>query len=417
MTQPPEYDLKETVNSTSINTPKSGVPSALVIPLIVLIVAVLAALAWWFFTRPTTATVPVDTTAPVTTTTPSNTTTPTPTDPNTIPAGGTDANGDIAANPDGTSSVVATEDVGGINPQEPLQALSGTNPFNPLKGRGVKTQAIANTTDSTSSNSFNNNAASTDNNAAGYTSYEQPRVTISEPRSSSAAVQSAMDGTSNTSGLAAARRGINRVNNNVSTVKEQSSTWNTTNNSYTTTGNTNTTNNTNNTHQSNSSVSNHAAQGNGYSGKTTANNADERKPKPAPRPPLVGMTRPQAVSVPSGIKSTGSVAASSATLPNPGVPAALESMPTPIVTTPTQTVEPAPKAAAPIAQYLEQHQATLSGVVIGATKTAIFKTKHGFVVVAENQKIPETSIVVRDIHTQGVTLVEPHQTMALKINK
>lgn len=412
MTQPPEYDLKETVNSTSISTSKSGISPTLVLPLIVLIVAILAALAWWFLSRSTTTTtLPVDTTSPVTTTT-----TAPPTDMATMPADSMGTNGDMPVNPDNASSVMTAAEIGGINPREPLHALSGTNPFNPLKGKEIKTQAIGNTS--------SNSATTTPKNfnTADSAAYDQPQVTISEPRSSLASVQSAMNtGLNNSnSGLATARRGINHVNNNVT--REQSMTWNTTNNNDT--SGTQTT--TNNAYHSNSNIGEHIVQSSDNSHyvqsqdsanqTTTASNMDnkvsEGKAQPV-RAPLVGMTRPQKISVPDSIKSPSSVAASSATLPNPSIPTALDSMPAPMTTTPT---EPAPKTT-PITQYLEQHQATLSGVVIGTTNTAIFKTKHGFVIVAENQKIPKTNIVVRDIQTQGVTLMEPHQTMALKLTK
>lgn len=125
---------------------------------------------------------------------------------------------------------------------------------------------------------------------------------------------------------------------------------------------------------------------------------------PAPRPaPVAG------VSVPRDPISLGTVTPAPAASAAP-VPATTPGTPQPV----TQFgMEGGASAASPLGTLVETRDLEFDAAVLGPVNTAIFRSKDGYVVVSQGQTLPDSDAVVREVRSSGVTLELGGETLDL----
>ncbi|WP_104991338.1 hypothetical protein [Deinococcus sp. NW-56] len=125
---------------------------------------------------------------------------------------------------------------------------------------------------------------------------------------------------------------------------------------------------------------------------------------PAPRPaPVAG------VSVPRDAIDLGAAAPGPAASPAPA-PATAPGTPQPV----TQFgLEGGVSAASPLGTLVQTRALEFDAAVLGPVNTAIFRSKEGYVVVSQGQTLPDSDAVVREVRAAGVTLELGGETLDL----
>ncbi|MCP2014902.1 hypothetical protein L1280_002054 [Deinococcus sp. HSC-46F16] len=125
---------------------------------------------------------------------------------------------------------------------------------------------------------------------------------------------------------------------------------------------------------------------------------------PAPRPaPVAG------VSVPRDAIDLGAAAPVPAASPAPA-PATAPGTPQPV----TQFgLEGGVSAASPLGTLVQTRALEFDAAVLGPVNTAIFRSKDGYVVVSQGQTLPDSDAVVREVRAAGVTLELGGETLDL----
>lgn len=127
-------------------------------------------------------------------------------------------------------------------------------------------------------------------------------------------------------------------------------------------------------------------------------------PRPAPAPaPVAG------VSVPRDPADLGATVPTPAATPA-SAPATAPSVPQPV----TQFgLEGGAGTASPLGTLVQTRDLAFDAAVLGPVNTAIFRSKDGYVVVSQGQTLPDSAVVVREVRASGVTLELGGETLDL----
>lgn len=473
MTQPPEYDLNETVIKETVVKPAPGAMSPTTrLMLIALGALALAGLAWWLFQRAQPAPVAV-TPPPVTNTgttppvsTDPNATTPNPVNTGTTPdaagntgmgtdGGVTDPNG---GTPDPTVVAAVPE---GINPDQPLQSPGNVNPFKPNQIQQDPNAAAAAPVAPAGMDNGGNGMGQSMTAPSVSAPPVAPQVTITPPTRSQAEINAALSGSGSTPDTTASA-GTTTSGSGTGSGKTRATTSAGRNTAGTTTTTTPdgmkvTTNNGGMSVTFDASGVN-VGNGRGTSGTGTANNSGTRgtgstasagrgtstggsrgtgtagtgtttttRPAAPVRPPVVGVAVPTTVgstAAPAGVASgttttSANAGAATARLPEPTVPEVLASTGGQSADAATATPAPVNADLATLENYISSNQVVLTGIVRGKVDTAVFRTNKGFVIGTIGQAISDTQVQVQSVSkdNSSVTLAVGKETKTLPLNK